>query len=171
MPTRKVSISVNVSRENNGRVAIPQLEGITKMRINSIIFKNGPRKKSRSSKKKKRHDDSDSDDDRYENGNEDLMDALYLEVLVNDFIRGYTFYYDGGLVDKGGYTARIPIDLDDDGTGDFERNLDDYDWEVSQIEGDHPRKIRELDLEVRTDKMSSPKNYDMLVEFLFEVAA
>lgn len=163
-----ISLSVNISRENNGRVLIPELSGIKAVRVNSIIFKNGPRKKSRSSKKKKKHhDDSDSEDIRYENGNEDLMDAIYVELLVNNFVKGYTYYYDGSLADKEGYTARCPIELDEEGTGDYERPNDDYDWVIGQ--GDSPRTISELIITIRTDKMSNPRDYDMLVELTFDV--
>lgn len=163
-----ISISVNISRENNGRVSIPELSGIKAMRVNSIIFKNGPRKKSRSSKKKKKHyDDSDSDDIRYENSNEDLMDAIYVELLVNNFVKGHTYYYDGTLPNKEGYTARCPIDLDEEGTGDYERPNDDYDWVMSS--NDSPRTIREIIISVLTDKLSNPRDYDMLVELTFDV--
>ena len=88
------------------------------MRVSSIIFKHGPRKKSKPKDKKKRrkHDDSESDEEesRFENGNVDLMEGVHMDLYVNNFKRGVTYYYDGTLVEEGEYTARIPLDLEYD---------------------------------------------------------
>jgi hypothetical protein len=160
MSTKTVCVSVNISTENNGVVNIQPIEGITKLRVSSIIFKNGAPKRKKS-KKRKNDADSDSDDCRYENGNSDLMDAIYVDLLVNEFIRGSTYYYDGKLLDDGYYTVRVPLDLDDDGTGDYFKDSG-WDWE-----SDKPVDISKLDIQIKTDKLSNPKVYDLLLELEF----
>lgn len=163
--TQTICVSVNISRENNGVVKIKPIEGITKMRVSSIMFKHGQRKKPKGKNKKKKHNDSDSEDEesKYENGNEDLMDGVHMDLLINDFVRGRTYYYDGELVEDGDYTARIGLDLEYDGTGDYYKS-DGYDWELSPKEP--PRNIDEVNIRVTTDVLI-PKCYDMLVELEF----
>ena len=164
MSTKTVCVSANISTENNGVLNIQPIEGITKLRVSSIIFKNGaPKRKKVSVGKKKRKNDSDSDSDdcRYENGNADLMDAIYVDLLVNKFIRGSTYYYDGTLLEDGFYTVRVPLDLDDDGTGDYFKDSG-WDWE-----SDKPETITKLDVQLKTDKLSNPKVYDLLLELEF----
>lgn len=168
MSTHTQCVSVNISRENNGVVKIKPISNITKLRVSSIMFKHGPRKKTKrkeKDKKKKKNDDSDSEDEsKYENGNDDLMDAVYMDLLVNDFQRGITYYYDGELVEEGDYTVRIPLDLEYDGTGDYYKS-DGYDWEISPKE--QPRNIDEIRIRVSTDVSVNPTCYDMLVELEF----
>jgi hypothetical protein len=169
MSTKKVRVSVNISTENNGVVKIAPIEGIVKARISSIIFKHGARKKSRSKpKKKKKRDDSDSDSEecRFENGNSDLMESLYLDVLVNNFVRGKVYYYDNTIIEGSEYTVRIPLDLEYDGTGDYFKDTE-YDWEVSP--GETPHTLNNIDFKITTDKLTDPKVYDMLIELEFEV--
>ena len=170
MSTKKVCVSVNISTENNGVIKIDNITGITKLRVSSIIFKHGPRKKTKAKskgKKKKKDDysDSESEECRYENGNEDLMESLYMDLLINDLIRGKTYYYDGELTESGMYTTRIPLDLEYDGTGDYFKEIG-YDWELSP--DSKPINIDKLDIKVSTDKLLDPKVYDMLVELEFE---
>tara|TARA_B110000908_G_C10266245_1_gene464233 strand:+ start:5151 stop:5663 length:513 start_codon:yes stop_codon:yes gene_type:complete len=166
MSTVTQCVSVNISRENNGVVKIDGITNITKMRISSIMFKHGARKKTKQRKSKKRRDDSLSEEEesKYENGNEDLMDAVYMDLLVNNFRRGSTYYYDGTVVEDGDYTARIPLDLEYDGTGDYYKT-EGYDWELSPKE--QPNTLEEVNIHIRTDVLSNPKCYDMLVELEF----
>ena len=168
MSTETKCVSVNISRENGGVVKIEPISNITKMRVSSIIFKHGPRKKSKPKDKKKRrkHDDSESDEEesRFENGNVDLMEGVHMDLYVNNFKRGVTYYYDGTLVEEGEYTARIPLDLEYDGTGDYYKS-DGFDWEQSPKEP--PHTIDEVTIRVSTDKLCDPKCYDMLVELEF----
>lgn len=171
MATKTVCVSVNISRENNGKVKIQPIKGITKMRISSVIFKHGrkkaaPKRPKPNKKSRKYESDSDSEDCRYENGNDDMMEALYMELLVNDFARGQSYYYDSSTDDDSKYTCRIPLDLDCDGTGDHTRVIE-FDWEL--VPGDKPKDIDHLDVTVKTDKLLNPKCYDMIIEFLFVV--
>jgi hypothetical protein len=170
MSTETKCISVNISRENNGVVKIEPIPNITKMRVSSIMFKHGQRKKTKAKdkKKKKKTDDSDSGDEesRYENGNEDLMESIYMDLLVNNFRRGVVYYYDGTIVEDSEYTVRIPLDLEYDGTADYYKS-DGYDWELSLKE--QPHTIDEVNIRVGTDTLADPKCYDMLVELEFVI--
>jgi hypothetical protein len=171
MSTQTICVSVNISRENNGLIKIQPIPNITKVRVSSIMFKHGPKKrtKAKDKKKKKKHEESDSEDEesRYENGNDDLMEGVYMDLFINDFRRGFTYYYDGTIVEESEYTVRIPLDLEHDGTGDYYKS-DGYDWELSPKE--QPRTIDEINIRVSTDTLVDPKCYDMLVELEFVCA-
>jgi len=158
------TFSIRVNRNNNGRVKIDAIEGVTKLRVTQVMALHGKRIKKKR-KSKRNQDDTDSDDDiKYENANDDLMDAIYMEILINNLTRGRT--YGGENSDEpSGYTVRIPVaDMNEDGSMDYDKTPIGWDWE-----GKSPVKLEMLDVVIRTDKNPQINHYDMIIEVQVEI--
>ena len=160
-----------VTRANNGRINLTKpISNIKWVKVSNVIFKHGPKKKMRKNKKKK-HDNSDDDSDvPFENGNPDLIDATYISIKVNDFIRGTTYDVDGRAVNQ--YTVRIFNSIDDrSGEGDWDGGPtiwnEIHDWDAS---GDSVKKIDEIIIDVTTDINPSPVHINFEIEIEFGIA-
>ena len=159
--------SLRIGRENSGHIPLEKtLKGIRKLRVTQLIFLHGKRiKKSKKAKKKKRtDDDSSSEDPLYENANEELMDAVYLELLINKFIRGTILPpYESDR--RGNYTIRFPVltlDPEEGGIAAFEKEGDVWDWEGE------PKDISSWDVVLMTDKNPDITDYSAILELQVE---
>ena len=156
----------SVNRINNGKFTLATpLTNIAWVNVASVLFKHGVRKKNKKSKKKRRDDDSDDSDTPYEHGNPDLIDASYVSIKVNNFIRGLVYDEDGECSNP--YTIRIFPDLDEIGENECSRGYTSvnqiYDWTADK----GSITIEEINIETTTDSNPSPRqiNYEIELEF------
>ena len=157
-----------VTRANNGKITLKTpICNIKWLKVSNIFFKHGPKKKSRKVKKKK-NDYSDSDSDEFENGNPDLVNSTYISIKINDFIRGTLYDVDGQPKEQ--YTFRVATDMDGIGEGDWCSNTTQlneiHDWDAPD---DKLQKIEELNINVSTDKDSSPVHLNFEIELEFGI--
>ena len=162
--------SFHVTRANGGKIKLPRvISNIKWVKISSVIFRHGPKKKIKKSKKKK-YDSDDDDDVPFEHGNPDLVDSTMILIKINDFVRTTRLDIDGEST--GDYTVVIFNDIDDyTGEGEWSdgsaKRSDEYhDWDA--FDG-KLREIEHVDIHVSTDLNPNATHVNLEVEVEFGI--